>query len=205
MFSIIGILGRYLLVLFQVQPFPNFEIITVLTFFAMLMIRPYLAFFVPLVSMVGSDLLIGNPILSGSQINNIVLFTYTGFLLLSIISISLREKSSSALSKIRLKSIGCTMGIGVGLTLIYDIWTNAGWWYLMYPHTIGSLVSVFIAGIPFMVYHMLSAALTFSLIGLPMYVLLQKKDMIRISNPFTTKQKLPLIAITVLFTILSLI
>ncbi len=97
------------------------------------------------------------------------------------------------------------MGIGAGFTLFYDIWTNAGWWYLIYPHTIGAFLTVFIAGIPFMIYHMLSAAITFTLIGLPLYVLLQKKHMIHLPNRIPTIQKLPLVALTILLIIISLI
>ena len=74
---LIGALGRFILVGTEMQPFPNFEIIMVMTFLAALVLKPTLAIFVPLLSMMLSDLLIGNPIFVGSQMNRIVLFTYS--------------------------------------------------------------------------------------------------------------------------------
>jgi len=204
-FLIIGILGRTILVSYQVQPFPNFEIITVLTFLAMLFIRPYLAFIVPLFSMIGSDLLIGNPILSGHQVNNIVLFTYTGFLIISLLSASLRNHSSNVINRLSVKTMGYTAGIGIGFTLLYDIWTNAGWWYLIYPHTPATLFSVFAAGIPFMIYHILSGALTFTLIALPIILIVKKKDSLSDPLRIPTVQKIPLVAIALILIAVSLI
>jgi hypothetical protein len=55
LFIITGIIGRTVLVGMQIQPFPNFEIIMVITFLAVLFIRPTLAFLVPLFAIIGSD------------------------------------------------------------------------------------------------------------------------------------------------------
>jgi len=203
-FVIIGILGRTILISYQVQPFPNFEIIMVLTFLAMLCMRPYLAFFIPLLSMIGSDMIIGNPILSGNQINNIVLFTYTGFLIISLLSASFKNHSLKTINSLSLKTIGYTTGMGVGFTLIYDLWTNTGWWYLIYPHTFETLLSVFIAGIPFMIYHMLSTALTFTLIAAPALLIMKKRDYLHLTTQLPMTQKLPLITLTILLITLSL-
>ena len=80
----IATLGRYILFGLGVQPFPNFEIIMVITFLAALFLKPTFAIFVPLLSMIFSDILIGNPIFVGSQMNRIVLFTYSGFAIIAI-------------------------------------------------------------------------------------------------------------------------
>ena len=86
---VIGTLGRYVLVSYGLQPFPNFEIIMVLTFIAAIFLRPTIAILVPLMSMIFSDLLIGNSVYSGSQINKIILFTYSGFALITLSTILL--------------------------------------------------------------------------------------------------------------------
>jgi hypothetical protein len=173
---LIGILGRYVFVGFGVQPFPNFEIIMVITLLAVMLIRSPLALLVPLFSMIGSDLLIGNSIFIGSQMNRIVLFTYSGFALIALLSIFNREKLWKGLGGgFQLKTFGVAAGLGVGFVLIYDVWTNIGWWYLMYPHNATSLAAVFTAGLPFMLYHMISGAVTFVAIAVPVIIYVSKK------------------------------
>ncbi|RLF59276.1 MAG: hypothetical protein DRN27_03050, partial [Thermoplasmata archaeon] len=128
MFVLIGIMGRTILVGWNLQPFPNFEIIMVLTFVAAIFIRPAFAFLVPLIAMIGSDLLIGNPIFIGSQMNKIILFTYTGFLMISFISTIMKKQSKSKLNQLNGINIIKIVGMGVGFVLLYDLWTNFGWW-----------------------------------------------------------------------------
>jgi hypothetical protein len=171
-----GTIGRYVLFGMGVQPFPNFEVIMVVSFLAIMLLRSPLALLVPLVSMVGSDLLIGNPIFIGSQMNRIVLFTYSGFTMIALISLFNKDRLWSGLGQIRLRTVGLAAGLGVGFVLLYDIWTNIGWWYLMYPHDATSLVAVFTAGLPFMMYHMISGVVTFIAIAVPvmMYVTMKK-------------------------------
>jgi len=205
LFIITGIVGRTVLVEMQIQPFPNFEIIMVLTFLAVLFIRPTLAFMVPLFAMIGSDLLLGNAIFAGSQMNKIIFFTYTGFLLITMISMLIRKQSHNRLKYLTLPSMGAIIGTGVVFVLIYDLWTNIGWWYLMYPHSIEYLMSVLIAGVPFMVYHVLSALFTFTLIAIPIgYLILNKTSL---PQPLETRiwHRLPLITITILLVIISVI
>lgn len=202
-FIIIGTLGRTVLVGGNIQPFPNFEIIMVLTFLAALIIRPTLAFLVPLGSMIFSDLLLGNPVFIGSQMNKIVLFTYSGFLLICLMNIMARHKIRPRVQQFKLQTIGIVAGAGIIFTLFYDIWTNVGWWYLMYPHTPATLTSVFLAGIPFMIYHLLSATITFIIIGLPILYIFNNKNIIIIPQKHTKLHYIPIIAITLLFVGLS--
>jgi len=205
LFIITGIVGRTILVGMQIQPFPNFEIIMLLTFLAVLFIRPTLAFMVPLFAMIGSDLLLGNAIFTGNQMNKIIIFTYTGFLLITMASMLIRKQSHNRLKYLTLPSMGAIIGTGVVFVLIYDLWTNIGWWYLGFPHTIEHLTAVMIAGIPFMVYHVLSALVTFTLIAIPIGYLLKNKTIL--PQPLETKiwHRLPLITITILLVIISFI
>jgi hypothetical protein len=63
----------------------------------------------------------------------------------------------------------------------------------MYPHTASSLAAVFTAGVPFMLYHMISGVVTFIAIAVPaiMYVT-WKKDTVQF-HPFklTARHKIP--------------
>jgi hypothetical protein len=201
---IIGTLGRYLLVNFNLQPFPNFEIIMVITFIAAIFLKPTYAIIVPLSCMIFSDLLIGNSIFSGNQMNKIVLFTYSGFAIISLFSFIKRDKYLNKLSEIKLKSIGLAAGFGIGFTLLYDIWTNLGWWYLIYPLNISSLAVVFSAGVPFMIYHMLSGAFTFIVIALPLLTYVSNRTSIQFPVKIDVKHKITAIFITLTLIILSL-
>lgn len=200
---LIGALGRFILVGTGMQPFPNFEIIMVITFLAALILKPTLAIFVPLFSMILSDLLIGNSIFVGNQMNRIVLFTYSGFVMIGLVNIFKRDKLREKLGKFKLKNAGIAAGLGIGFVLIYDVWTNIGWWYLMYPHTMNSLAAVFTAGIPFMIYHMISGAATFLVIAFPMIAYISQKTNIELSFKLKNIHKIPVAALAVCLIALS--
>lgn len=200
---LVATIGRYILVGFGIQPFPNFEIIMVTTFLAVIFLRPSLAIFVPLISMIASDLLLGNSIFIGSQMNKIVLFTYSGFALIAAFNIFNKDRFKKGLLGMKLKNFGIAAGLGTGFTLIYDVWTNFGWWYLVYPHNVETLATVFFAGLPFMVYHMIAGAITFTCIALPIVSFVSKEYKI----PFTVKtgkiHKFAAISIIVILVALS--
>ena len=200
---LIGALGRYILVGFGIQPFPNFEVIMVVTFLAIMLLKPTIAIFVPLLSMIFSDLLIGNPIFIGSQMNRIVLFTYSGFAMIALINVFNRERFRKGLGELRLKNIGIAAGLGVGFVLIYDVWTNIGWWYLMYPHNVNSLAAVFTAGIPFMIYHMISGVVTFIAIALPVIAYVSQKTNIQLPIKIKNIHKIPVAALALCLIALS--
>ena len=196
---IFGTLGRYLLVGAGLQPFPNFELIMVVTFLAVMLMRSTLALLVPLITMIGSDILLGNQIFMGDQMNRIVLFTYSGFAIIALLNLLNRDRLWQGLGQIRIKSIGLIAGVGIGFVLLYDLWTNMGWWYLMYPHDASSLLLVYTAGIPFMMYHLLSGIVTFCAIGAPViFYYAKKKENIHIQPlKLKTLQKIPAILVVV--------
>jgi len=202
-FILLGTLGRTILVGWNLQPFPNFEIIMVMTFLAAIFLRPTIAFFVPLFSMIFSDLLLGNPIFVGNQMNQIVLFTYSGFVMIALVNIFNRDRFRKGLGELKLKNIGMAAGLGIGFVLIYDVWTNIGWWYLIYPHTAGTLAAVFTAGIPFMIYHMISGVFTFVVIALPIVSYVSMEHKIEMPRKIKITHKIPVAAITISLIVLS--
>ena len=64
---------------------------------------------------------------------------------------------------------------GIIFALVYDTWTNFGVFWINYEHTIDNLFLVYALGIPFMLYHLLSSVMTFSLIGFPVYCALRNQ------------------------------
>jgi hypothetical protein len=198
-----GIIGRYVLFGRGVQPFPNFEIIMVITFISMLVLRPWVAFLIPLGCMIGSDILIGNPIFVGNQMNQIVLFTYSGFTILAAVSFLLRGRLQPLYKSLSAKTVGVTVGLGVGFVLLYDCWTNLGWWYLLYPHTVGALGMVFAAGLPFMLYHLISGLVTFACIAVPVLLIASKKFSLPSVRPLRRLHQVPIVCLVLGLVLLS--
>ena len=62
-------------------------------------------------------------------------------------------------------------GTGIIFAAIYDTWTNFGVFLLTYNHTLENLILVYILGLPFMLYHLISSLITFTLIGFPFYII----------------------------------
>lgn len=202
-FIALGTIGRTILVGWGLQPFPNFEIILVMTFLAAMFLHPTIAIFVPLFSMIFSDLLLGNPMFVGDQMNRIVLFTYSGFAMIAVINIFKRNRLRKSLSKMKLKNIGIAAGLGIGFVLIYDVWTNIGWWYLIYPHTASTLAAVFTAGIPFMIYHMISGVFTFVVIALPIISYVSSEHKLEMPLKIRNIHKIPVAAVALSLIVLS--
>jgi hypothetical protein len=175
----------------------------VMTFLAAIFLRPTIAFFVPLFSMIFSDLLLGNPIFVGNQMNRIVLFTYSGFVMIALVNIFNRDRFRKGLGELKLKNIGMAAGLGIGFVLIYDVWTNIGWWYLIYPHTAGTLAAVFTAGVPFMIYHVISGVFTFAVIALPIVSYFSMEHKIEMPHKIKITHKIPVAAITISLIVLS--
>jgi hypothetical protein len=198
-----GTIGRTLLVGWNLQPFPNFEIIMVITFLAAIFLRSTMAILVPLLSMIFSDLLLGNSIFVGNQMNRIVLFTYSGFAIIALVNIFNRNKFEKNLGELKIRNIGIAAGLGIGFVLIYDVWTNIGWWYLIYPHTASSLAAVFTAGTPFMIYHMLSGAFTFTAIALPIVAYVSMGHKIEMPLKIRNVHKIPVAILVLCLVVLS--
>jgi len=159
--------GRYLLVSKGLQPFPNFEVVSVVSFIGVMILDVRIALFIPLIGMICSDLLIGNPVGGGEKMNQIVMFTYSGLVLVAFSGMMVGNRMKPSLSSMKVRSAACMAGCGALLVFVYDLWTNFGWWYLMYPHTGEALATVYALGVPFMVYHLISGMVTFVCIGLP--------------------------------------
>jgi hypothetical protein len=115
--------------------------------------------------------------------------------MIAIVNIFNRKKLKNNLGSLKLKNIGIAAGFGVGFVLIYDTWTNIGWWYLIYPHTLGSLSAVFTAGIPFMIYHLFSGVITFVAIALPIISYNTMNNKIDIPIKIKNSHKVSILAI----------
>jgi hypothetical protein len=126
---------------------PNVELVTTVMVLAAFYLGKKEAFWLIAAVMIISDLILGN--------TNILLFTWTGFLIPALIIKPKNGLSATAL--------------GLGSNLFFYIWTNFGVWALdswgMYPKTLAGLVSCYINGLPF-IKNQLAGTLMFLPLGL---------------------------------------
>ena len=143
---------------------PNVETVMVATFLAAMLLPFAWACTVTMGMLLLSDWWLGY--LWGSPI---VAFTYSGFLLVALASRRWRPQIGGPLSS------GLVMrfaGAGVVFAVVYDGWTNFGVFWLWWAHTPGNLLAVYTLGLPFILYHLLSSIMTFTLVGLPLWLAL---------------------------------
>ena len=154
----LGFIGRIVL-----HDYSNFETIMVATFLSALVLPKNWAFIVTISMIVASDIYLGY--FGGSKI---ILFTYSGFLFVSFLTSKFKKNIHGDFKPNTVYKFGAS---GVLLTLTYDIWTNFGVFLLTYNYTLENLILVYILGLPFMLYHLISSLVTFTLIGFPFYTI----------------------------------
>ena len=135
----------------------------VASFLSALVLPRNWTFIVTISMIVASDIYLGY--FGGSKI---ILFTYSGFLLVSLLTSKYKDKISGEIKPGTVYKFG---GAGILATLMYDVWTNFGVFLLTFNHTLDNLILVYILGLPFMLYHLISSLVTFTLIGFPFYAL----------------------------------
>ena len=146
----------------------NFETVMVSVFLAAMLLPTAMSLLVTLSIMILSDLYLGY-----FGASKILFFTYTGFILVSFITSKFKDKIGGEVSAGTMYKFTSS---GIIFALIYDTWTNFGVFWINYNHTIDNLVLVYVLGIPFMLYHILSSIMTFSLIGFPIYCALRNQE-----------------------------
>jgi len=153
---ILGFLGRIVL-----HDYPNFETIMVASFLSAMLLPRNMALIVTVGMIVSSDIYLGY-----FTSSKIILFTYSGFLFVSFLTKKFKKKIDSGLRPNTVYKFGAS---SIVLTLVYDIWTNFGVFLLTNTHTLDNLILVYILGLPFMLYHLISSLVMFTLIGFPLY------------------------------------
>ena len=155
---VIGFGGRIML-----HDYPNFETVMVSIFLASMLLPLSMSFVVTISIIFLSDLYLGY-----FGTSKIIIFTYSGFLLVSLITSRFKDKIKGNYNSNTVYKFSAT---GIIFAGIYDVWTNFGVFLLSYELTLENLILVYILGIPFMIYHLLSSIVTFSLLGFPLYYL----------------------------------
>ena len=159
MLILMGVGGRIAL-----HDYPNFETVMVATFLAAMLLPASASLIVTITIMLLSDLYLGY-----FGTSKIIIFTYSGFVMVSLITSRYKKRIDNGLN---VGSVYKFTASGVIFALVYDTWTNFGVFWLAHNHTLENLVLVYILGLPFMLYHLISSIVTFTLVGFPLYYLL---------------------------------
>ena len=132
------------------------------------------------------------------------LFTISGYVFIALLGSYLKKKS-----KLSFTFIPKFMGVGILGVVIYDLWTNFGFWLTYsklgwYPATFGGLATVYSGGIPFMIWHILSTTIALSVIA---FQLIYFKEHKILKTDFTLKpfEKYSIACATAVLAILSII
>src|SRR5258706_9885632 len=139
-FVLIGVLTRTLL-----HIAPNVEFITAVCLSSAIFLKnKNLTMSVPLLSLFISDLIIGN--------SSIYLFTWSGFLVISVFGLVLNNKKFEKFTKTLTSRTLLVEAAGILGTLFFFLWTNFGVVVVsnMYPKTPQGLALSYFNGLPFL-------------------------------------------------------
>ncbi len=131
------------------MPADIFFIIAAVSLVAGKYLGSYYSFFVPFSIMLITDVLIGN--------NYIFLFTWSGFAILGCMGYLMQNKGFGKFILYSIPSI-----------LVYDIWTNFGWWLGgYYGYSFHGFVLCYLLAIPFTIWHLISTIAILPIFALP--------------------------------------
>ncbi|HDO19252.1 MAG TPA: hypothetical protein ENG74_00840 [Thermoplasmatales archaeon] len=123
-----------------------FFVVAIVSILSGILLGKRYAFAVPLATMLITDMYYGN--------NYILLFTWSGFVMIGLIGYL-----SGRRNPLSLKNIPTFFGAGIAGVLLYDLWTNFGCWLGWYPHTVEGLLLCYTLAIPFTLWHLLSTSI----------------------------------------------
>jgi len=147
-----------------------FFVIAAVSIFSAILLGKYYTIAIPIIVLAITDgfYALVNPLNIALYPTWLFLFTSSGYIFIALLS--LYSKKKSKLNKIFIPKI---LGVGILGVVIYDLWTNFGFWLSYsrvgwYPISLEGLATVYIGGIPFMIWHILSTAIAITLIIIPL-------------------------------------
>jgi len=167
-----------------------FFLIATISIISGMLLKSYYIFIIPISIMFITDLIIGN--------SYILLFTWSGFAMIGLISYVLKIKNKFTMQKIPL-----IFGASISSVLLYDLWTNFGCWLGWYPPTLSGLTVCFTLAIPFMLWHLLSTTAAITFIVIPL-IYLKEQRLINIDHVVNPLEKHISIAMITVIMFLSI-
>jgi len=167
-------------------PLDVFFVVAAVSIFSGVLLGKYYTFIVPVCVIAITDiyLIAINPATAQYWTTFLFLFTWSGYAVIALLGFVTKRKAE--FNRMFLPKI---LGASVLGIFFFDIWANFGFWLGysklgVYPQTIEGLATVYIGGIPTMLWHLLSAtiaiiAVTVTLTYLKKHELINKSLAIR--------------------------
>jgi len=156
-----------------------FFVIAAVSIFSGILLGKYYVFIVPICVVAITDVFYAlvDPANAGAAhwTSWLFLFTGSGYVFMALIGFYTKKKS-----KLNMMFIPKIFGAGILGIIIYDLWTNFGFWLTYsklgwYPATFEGLVTVYSGGLPFMLWHIISASIAIAVIAVPVVYLKEHK------------------------------
>lgn len=137
-----------------------------------ILLGKYYTIIVPIAVLFVSDIFYAviDPVEAGLALYTswLFLFTVSGYVFMALLGFYVKKKS-----KITYTFIPKLFGVGIIGILIYDLWTNFGFWLTYsrlgwYPTNIEGLITVYLGGIPSIIWHIISAGVALAVIAVPL-------------------------------------
>ncbi len=185
-----------------------FFVIALVSIFSGFMLGKYYALIIPITVIILSDFFYA----SVNSVNVLLyttylfLFTISGYVFISLIGLYTKKKSK--LNKMFIPKI---LGAGIVGIIIYDLWTNLGFWLSfsrVYPDylspTFAGLVTAYSWGIPVMIWHILSGAIAITVIAIPL-VFLKEHKILKTDYSLKPFEKYSIASVTIILILISII
>lgn len=152
-----------------------FFVIATVSIFSGIILGKYYALIIPITVIVISDVFYAfvNPVNVLLYTTYLFLFTVTGYVFISLLGFYTKKKS-----KLNKAFIPKIFGAGIVGIIIYDLWTNFGFWLSfsrLYPDylspTISGLITAYTWGMPMMIWHIISGSIAITIISVPLILL----------------------------------
>jgi len=183
-----------------------FFVTAAIAIFSGILLGRYFVFIVPIGVLVITDVFyaIVDPVNAAQWTSWLFLFTFSGYVLMALIGFYTRKKS-----ELNYAFIPKLLGVGILGVVIYDLWTNFGFWLSYsrmgwYPTTLEGLGTVYVGGLPFMLWHILSAGIALTVVVIPV-VYFKEHKLIRGEMMLRPLEKYAIAGSTLILIILSII
>lgn len=154
-------------------PLDVFFVVATVSIFSGLLLGKYYAILVPMCVIVITDVTyaIIDPKTASVWASSIFLFTWSGYTIIALIGSFAKRKEG-----IKITFIPKLLGAGALGVIFYDLWTNFGFWLGFsklgfYPQTLGGLATVYVGGIPSMIWHLISVTVALTIVAVPLIYL----------------------------------
>lgn len=154
-----------------------FFVIAAVSVFSAILLGKYYTIAVPIIVLAITDgfYAFADPVNIALYPTWLFLFTGSGYVFIALLGLYTKKKS-----KLNVNFIPKILGAGILGVVIYDLWTNFGFWLSYsrlgwYPMSLEGLATVYVGGIPFMIWHIISAGIAITVIIVPLVYLKEHK------------------------------